>query len=208
MTSIGLGEDGPKRAPAGGTSRRPARHSSSPGVPTLRHHRDHGVLGARAAGACAAERTRAHPTEPSPAAQRSPRCAIAAAAGAYELLAADGGQAQVSLFASGSEVTIAVEARRILATRGIPSRVVSVPCIELLLELPERERAATIGTAPVKVAIEAAVHQGWDAVIGSDGLFVGMTDFGASAPYKELFTRFGITPDKVAEAAQSALVKR
>jgi transketolase len=130
------------------------------------------------------------------------------AAGAYELLAADGGQAQVSLFASGSEVTIAVEARRILATRGIPSRVVSVPCIELLLELPERERAATIGTAPVKVAIEAAVRQGWDAVIGSDGLFVGMTDFGASAPYKELFTRFGITPDKVAEAAQSALVKR
>jgi transketolase len=132
------------------------------------------------------------------------RCAT----GAYELLAADDGKAQVSLFASGSEVAIAVEAKRILATRGISSRVVSVPCIELLLELPEKERAAIVGTAPVKVAIEAAVRQGWDAVIGSNGLFVGMTDFGASAPYKELFTRFGITPDKVAEAAQSALAKR
>ena len=99
------------------------------------------------------------------------RCAT----GAYELLAAEGGTAQVSLFASGSEVAIAVEAKRILAARGISSRVVSVPCIELLLELPENERAAIIGTAPVKVAIEAAVRQGWDAVIGSDGLFVGMT---------------------------------
>ena len=128
------------------------------------------------------------------------RCAT----GAYELLAADDGKAQASLFASGSEIAIAVEAKRILATRGISSRVVSVPCIELLLELPEKERAAIVGTAPVKVAIEAAVRQGWDAVIGSDGLFVGMTDFGASAPYKELYSRFGITPDKVAEAAQSA----
>jgi transketolase len=132
------------------------------------------------------------------------RCAT----GAYELLAADGAEPQVSLFASGSEVAIAVEARRILATRGISSRVVSVPCVKLLLEQPQGQRAAIIGSAPVKVAVEAAVRQSWDAIIGADGVFVGMTDFGASAPYKELFTRFGITPDKVAEAALSALAKR
>ena len=62
-----------------------------------------------------------------------------------------------------------------------------------------------IGTAPVRVAVEAAVRQGWDAIIGSDGLFVGMSGFGASAPYKDLYKHFGITPEKVAEAAMSRL---
>jgi transketolase len=130
------------------------------------------------------------------------------AAGAYELLPAEHGVAQVTLFASGSEVAIAVEARKILAARGISSRVVSVPCFELLAAMPEQRRRAIIGDAPVKVGIEAAIRQGWDAIIGSDGVFVGMTGFGASAPYKELFTHFGITPDKVAEAAWSKLGKR
>ena len=64
-----------------------------------------------------------------------------------------------------------------------------------------------IGDAPVKVAVEAAVRQGWDAIIGSDGVFVGMTGFGASAPYKDLYKHFGITPEKVAEAALSKLGK-
>ena len=61
-----------------------------------------------------------------------------------------------------------------------------------------------IGNAPVKIAIEAAVRQGWDAIIGSDGIFVGMTGFGASAPSKELYKHFGIT----AEAAVNAALKR
>ena len=65
-----------------------------------------------------------------------------------------------------------------------------------------------IGDAPVKVGVEAAVRQGWDAIIGSDGGFVGMTGFGASAPYKDLYKHFGITPEKVAEAALSKLGKR
>jgi transketolase len=130
------------------------------------------------------------------------------AAGAYELLPAENGKAQVALFASGSEVAIAVEARRILATHGIPSRVVSVPCFELLAAARPDERRAVIGEAPVKVAVEAAVRQGWDTIIGSDGVFVGMSGFGASAPYKELFSEFGITPEKVAEAARSKLSGR
>jgi len=126
------------------------------------------------------------------------------ASGAYELVAADG-KAQVSLFASGSEVAIAVEAHKLLTARGVKARVVSVPSLDLLLELDPAARAAIIGDAPVKVAVEAAVRQGWDAVIGADGAFVGMTGFGASAPYKDLYRHFGITAEAVAEAALAKL---
>jgi transketolase len=126
------------------------------------------------------------------------------AGGAYELLAANGEPA-VSLFATGSEVAIAVAAQKLLAERGIAARVVSAPCLDLLLVLPESERAAIIGKAKIKIAVEAGIRQGWDAVIGSDGIFIGMTGFGASAPYKELYQHFGITPEKVAAAAVAAL---
>jgi transketolase len=124
--------------------------------------------------------------------------------GAYEISKADG-EAKVSIFASGSEVSLAVEAQKLLAARGIPTRVISVPCMDLLLELPKARRDAIIGTAPVKIGVEAAIRQGWDAIIGSDGIFVGMDGFGASAPYKELYRHFGITAEAVAEAAQTRL---
>jgi len=126
------------------------------------------------------------------------------AEGAYEIAAADGA-AKVAIFASGSEVSLAVEAQKLLAARGIPTRVVSVPCMDLLLELPAAKRAAIIGDAPVKIGVEAAIRQGWDAVIGSDGIFVGMSGFGASAPYKDLYRHFGITAEAVVEAAQARL---
>jgi transketolase len=126
------------------------------------------------------------------------------AAGAYELIPADG-KAAVSLFASGSEVVIAVEARKLLAERGITARVVSVPCVELFLAAPPERRQAVIGEARVRVAVEAAVRQGWDEIIGSDGAFVGMTGFGASAPYKDLYAHFGITAAAVAKAASTKL---
>jgi transketolase len=128
-------------------------------------------------------------------------------AGAYELLPAEGCAAQVSLFASGSEVAIAVEARRILTVRGVAARVVSVPCFELFARAGADTRFATIGTASVRVGIEAAVRQGWDAIIGSDGVFIGMTGFGASAPAKDLFRHFGITAERAAETAMAALAK-
>ena len=83
----------------------------------------------------------------------------------------------------------------------------SVPCFELLRERPASERTQIVGRAKVKVAVEAAVRQGWDEIIGSDGAFVGMTSFGASAPYKDLYKHFGITAEKVAEAALSKLGK-
>ena len=128
------------------------------------------------------------------------RCAT----GAYEISAAEG-KADVTLFASGSEVAIAVGAQKLLKERGVAARVVSVPCFELLEAADAAARRAIIGSTKVNVAVEAGVRQGWDAIIGSDGVFVGMHGFGASAPYKDLYRHFGITPEKVAEAALSKL---
>jgi len=128
------------------------------------------------------------------------------AAGAYEIVPAENA-AEVSLFATGSEVSVAVAACKLLRERGVAARVVSVPCFELLRERPAAERRKIVGTAKVNVAVEAAVRQGWDAIIGSDGAFVGMTTFGASAPYKDLYKHFGITPENVAAAALSKLGK-
>ena len=107
----------------------------------------------------------------------------------------------MSLYASGSEVEIAVAAQKELAGRGVATRVVSVPSLELLLAQPADRRKAIIGSAPVKIAIEAAVRFGWDAVIGPDGEFIGMGSFGASAPAKALYKHFGITAEAVVEAA-------
>ena len=131
------------------------------------------------------------------------RCAL----GAYELIAAEDDSAVVSIFATGSEVTIAAEAKKLLTARKISARVVSVPCFELLLATPDAKRAGVIGKARVNVAVEAGVRQGWDAIIGSHGTFIGMTTFGASGPYKEVYQHFGITAEKVAEAALARLEK-
>ena len=92
------------------------------------------------------------------------------AAGAYEAAPAEGGEAKVSIFASGSEVSLALDARKILAGQGIAARVVSVPCMELFLAQDSDARRAIIGGAPVRIAVEAAVRQGWDAIIGDDGI--------------------------------------
>src|SRR5262249_25840558 len=139
-----------------------------------------------------------------PQLRRSLDAANRCAAGAYELVPAEKA-AEVSLFATGSEVSIAVAARQLLGERGISARVVSVPCFRLFSALPQAERHAIIGAAEVKVAVEAAVRQGWDEIIGTDGAFVGMSSFGASAPYKELYRHFGITPERVVEAALAKL---
>ncbi|HEX3442606.1 MAG TPA: transketolase [Pseudolabrys sp.] len=126
------------------------------------------------------------------------------AQGAYEIAGPDG-KADVSIFATGSEVAIAVDGAKLLAERGVAARVVSVPCFELFMEQPDDVRRAIIGNARVNIGVEAAVRQGWDAIIGSDGTFIGMTGFGASAPFKELYQKFGITAEAVAGAALSKL---
>ncbi len=126
------------------------------------------------------------------------------ARGAYEISGSQD-DAVVSIFATGSEVEIALEAKAILDQSGKPARVVSVPSFELFREQTEDYRQSIIGSAPVKVAIEAAIRLGWDEIIGSDGLFVGMSSFGASAPYEELYQHFGITAQAAAEAALGRL---
>jgi transketolase len=129
------------------------------------------------------------------------RCAL----GAYELIAAEDDAAAVSLFASGSEVAIAVAAKKLLGERKISARVVSVPCFELLCAAPDDKRAAIIGHARANIAVEAGIRQGWDEIIGSNGVFVGMTGFGASAPAKALYQHFHITAEAVADAAMAHL---
>jgi transketolase len=197
--SIGLGEDGPTHQPV-------EQIASLRAMPNMRVLRPADAIETAEAWQIALERTEG-PTVLALSRQNLAPVRTDASAtnrsakGAYELLAAEGGKAQVSLFASGSEVEIAVDARKLLADKGIRARVVSVPSLEALLEQDEATRAAIIGDAPIKIAVEAAVRFGWDGVIGADGSFVGMSSFGASAPYKEVYKHFGITPEAVAEAA-------
>jgi transketolase len=126
------------------------------------------------------------------------------ARGAYEIAPAID-EAQVTLFASGTEVTIALEARELLKAEGISARVVSTPCWELFDAQPADYRTEVIGGSPARVAVEAGVRQGWERFIGEDGGFVGMSTFGASAPYERLYKEFGITAEAVAAEAKAKL---
>ena len=199
--SIGLGEDGP--------THQPVEHLSSlRAMPNMRVFRPCDAVEVAECWELALNRTDG-PTVLALTRQNVPQLRNHAPAdnpcshGGYELVAASGA-AKVSLFASGSEVEIAVAAQKELAGRGIATRVVSVPSLELLLSQPEDRQKAIIGNAPVKVAVEAAVRWGWDAVIGHDGVFIGMHGFGESGPAKDLYKHFGIT----AEAAVNAVLKR
>jgi len=124
--------------------------------------------------------------------------------GAYELATASG-EAAVTIFATGSEIEIALAARDLLEKHGHPTRVVSVPCFELFDKQSDDYRKKTIGNAKVKMAIEAGIRQGWDHLIGSDGIFIGMTGFGASGTIEQLYPHFGITAEAAAKAAETRL---
>ena len=123
--------------------------------------------------------------------------------GAYEIAASDG--AKVTFLATGSEVDLAMKARDLLKADGIAARVVSMPCWSLFEQQSETYRDAVLGKGTVKIAIEAAVREGWDRYIGPHGRFVGMHGFGASGPYKNVYKHFAITPEAAADAARSAL---
>ncbi|MEM8615610.1 MAG: transketolase [Pseudomonadota bacterium] len=118
------------------------------------------------------------------------------AKGGYVLSEADG-EAKAVIIATGSEVEIAMAAKAALADKGVPVKVVSMPCMDLFeQQSPEYQRETLGGDLP-KVAVEAGVRFGWDRWIGYDGGFVGMASYGASAPYKDLYNHFGITADAV-----------
>ena len=194
--SIGLGEDGP--------THQPVEHLAAlRAMPNLRVFRPADAVETAECWQLALERTDG-PTLLALTRQNLPQVRLAAtdenlsAHGAYELVPAED-DAHATIFASGSEVSIAIEAQALLKAKGVPARVVSVPSLELFLAQPEDRKRHIIGASPVKVAVEAAVRFGWDAVIGPDGIFVGMSGFGASAPYKDLYRHFGITAEAVAE---------
>jgi len=124
--------------------------------------------------------------------------------GAYEL-AAGGNDPQITILASGSEISIAMEARAVLKEDGIGARVVSVPCMELFEQQNPATQADILGDTPLRIAVEAAVRQSWDRYLRPQDIFIGMDGFGASAPAGQLFQHFGITADAIAAAARSAL---
>ncbi|MCP4317117.1 MAG: transketolase [Hyphomicrobiales bacterium] len=123
--------------------------------------------------------------------------------GAYDLVPAS--DSDVTIFASGSEIEIALETAEKLEAAGHSARVVSVPSFELFEEQSEEYKQMVLGNSPVKIAIEAGVRQGWDRFIGNDGIFIGMNGFGASAPYKDLYSHFGITANSAFEAVEAKL---
>ena len=129
------------------------------------------------------------------------------ARGAYELAAADG-KAQVTLIATGSEVEIALAARETLQADGVGARVVSAPCLELFNEQTPEYRQSVLGLGTARIAIEAASTFGWERYVGENGAVIGIDSFGASAPYKELYRHFGLTPQAVAQKARELLEKQ
>ncbi len=194
--SIGVGEDGP--------THQPVEHLAAMRcMPNMRTFRPCDAMETAECWQLALERTTG-PTVLALSRQNLPQLRTNTASnkcstGAYELAGSEGGRAQVSIFASGSEVEIALKAREQLVTHGLRARVVSVPSLELFLEQPDDLKAKIIGNAPIRVGVEAAVRFGWDAVIGEHGIFIGMNSFGASAPAKDLYTHFGITAEHIVE---------
>jgi len=123
--------------------------------------------------------------------------------GGYVLAEASGGRPDVILLATGSEVHLALEARDELEADGIATRVVSMPCWELFDRQPPEYRDQVLPRAvTARVAVEQASTLGWDRYVGPGGAVVGMHTFGASAPLKQLLTKFGFTPEQVAQAAR------
>ena len=125
------------------------------------------------------------------------------AKGAYVLVEPDGGR-DVTLLATGSEVSLAVDAAKALSGEGIKAAVVSMPCWELFDAQDADYREAVLGSGP-RVAVEAAIEFGWQKWLGPKGAFVGMRGFGASAPAQDLYKHFGITPEAVVAAARGLL---
>ncbi|NUX01470.1 transketolase [Wolbachia endosymbiont of Madathamugadia hiepei] len=125
--------------------------------------------------------------------------------GAYTLCEYSG-KLEVTIFATGSEVEIAVEAGKKLQEKGIGTRVVSMPCWRLFDEQSDEYKAAILNNNSIKVAIEAGSEMGWHKYIGSNGVFIGMKSFGESAPYKTLYEHFNISADHIVKCVCEKLV--
>jgi transketolase len=128
------------------------------------------------------------------------------AKGAYVLAEAPGGTPEAILIATGSELSLAVEAHEKLLAEGIRSRVVSMPSWDLFEQQPQEYRERVLPpSVKARVAVEQASTLGWDRYVGESGRVIGMRTFGASAPLKELQRKFGFEPDRVAAVARELL---
>ena len=125
------------------------------------------------------------------------------AKGGY-VLAGNAQKRQVTIIATGSEVSMAMDARAKLAEEGIEAAVVSMPCCELFDAQPEPYRQEVLGQAP-RVAVEAAAKYGWERYVGDKGDVIGMDGFGASGPAAELYKYFGITVEEIVDAAKNCI---
>jgi transketolase len=199
--SIGLGEDGP--------SHQPVEHLASlRAIPNLTVIRPADAVETAEAWAIAMAATET-PTllclsrQSLPTVRTAHRDENLTARGAYVLAEPDGGR-DVTLIATGSEVSLALAAADLLAAQRIRAALVSAPSFELFAKQPPAYRGAVLGEAP-RVGVEAAVRQGWDPLLGERGAFVGMSGFGASAPAEALYAHFGITAEAVADAATRLL---
>jgi transketolase len=129
-----------------------------------------------------------------------------ASKGAYTLIDSPTGTVDVIIIATGSEVSVAVDAREALSAKGIGARVVSAPCLEWFDEQPEKYRESVLPRAvSARVSVEAGIALGWSKYVGANGASISIEHFGASADYQTLFREFGITPDAVVIAAETLL---
>ncbi|MEQ8332218.1 transketolase [Nisaea sp.] len=126
------------------------------------------------------------------------------AKGGYVLSDASGAR-KVTILATGSEIEIAMQAQKVLEADGVATAVVSMPSIERFTAQDAAYRKSVLGSGSVMVAVEAGIRQSWDGLIGLDGIFVGMSSFGASAPYGDLYTHFGITSDAIVSEVKKRL---
>ncbi|WP_333895845.1 transketolase [Brevundimonas aurantiaca] len=200
--SIGLGEDGP--------THQPVEHLAAlRAVPNLNVFRPADTVEAMECWQVALQ-TKTTPSAMALSRQKTPAVRTVAATenlsakGAYEIKPASG-EAKATLFGTGTELALALKAAETLEAEGVPTRVVSVPCFELFEQQDAAYQASVIGRGTVRVAVEAAIKQGWERFIGEDGAFIGMTGFGASAPAEVLYDKFGVTADAVVAAVKARL---
>jgi transketolase len=197
--SIGLGEDGP--------THQPIEHLAAlRAIPNLNVFRpadgvETAECWALAVAQAGTPSVLALTRQNVPNLRKGPLGENASAKGGYVLREAQGGKRAVTLIATGSEVGIAVKAADQLAAKGIAAAIVSVPSFELFRKQGAAYQRAVLGDAP-RVAIEAAIEQGWREWLRPGDAFVGLSDFGASAPAGKLFAHFGLTAERVAETAQ------
>ncbi|MEQ8507521.1 MAG: transketolase [Rhodospirillaceae bacterium] len=199
--SIGLGEDGP--------THQPVEHIASlRAMPNVLMMRPADLVETAECWGIAVSQTKrpsvlALSRQGLPTVRLSDTSENLCAKGGYVLSEADGPR-QATLIATGSEVSLALEARDALNADGISVAVVSMPCTALFDEQDEAYRMSVLGTAP-RVAVEAGIGFGWERYIGTDGAFIGMSTFGASAPAGDLYKHFGITADAVVAAVKERL---